>query len=137
MGARRGWAAELHPVTAVYAAVAIPAAGLIAGSVLGLLLPALPTAVVVATLVGSAAAALGAWRASRARALAGAVAVGFMVGGFVLSADAWRAAWRPSLRIAFEELGACEDEAEREGDVRPKMTKRSRSSPGRSRRMRR
>ena len=44
----------------------------------------------------------------------------FFVGGVLLAADAWHRAWRPSLRIAFEELArAGRAEAAAEARVQP------------------
>jgi len=47
---------------------------------------------------------LWAWRVGRPRVLAAAVVAGFVAGGALLAADAWQQAWRPSLRIAFEQI---------------------------------
>jgi competence protein ComEC len=83
---------------------AVPAVGLLAGAAIGLLLPSLPAVPTFAILTCSAVVSLWAWRATSPRLLAVAVAVGFFAGGTILAADAWTRAWRPSLRIAFEQL---------------------------------
>ena len=83
---------------------AIPAVGLLAGATLGFLLSDLVEWPGHALLLGGAVASLWACRAARPRLVAVAVAVAFAAGGSRLAADAWRQAWRPSLRIAFEEL---------------------------------
>src|SRR4051794_13117987 len=86
---------------------AIPATGLLAGAAAGLLLPFVPFLSAIPTfllLTCCACVALWAWRTRRTRMLAASVAAGFFVGGAMLAADAWQRAWRPTLRIAFEEL---------------------------------
>jgi competence protein ComEC len=82
---------------------AIPAVCLIAGAAGGFLLTDPPFHAGVALLVADAAAALWAWRSANTRGLVTAVAVGFLIGGGLLSAAAWHDAWRPSLRVAFEQ----------------------------------
>src|SRR5262249_14875043 len=48
--------------------------------------------------------------------LACSVALGFFVSGALLSSVAWQRAWRPPLRVAFEELArAARAQAEKEG----------------------
>ena len=86
------------------AAAAIPAIGLLAGSAFGLLASEVPRAIASALMLVCAAAALWAWRTQRSRALVVAVGVAFFAGGALLAAEAWRRAWRPTLRVAFEEL---------------------------------
>jgi competence protein ComEC len=88
----------------VRAAAAIPAIGLLAGSAFGLLASEVPRAIASALMLVCAAAALWAWRTQRSRALAVAVGVAFFAGGALLAADVWQQAWRPTLRVAFEEL---------------------------------
>jgi competence protein ComEC len=83
---------------------AIPATGLIAGAATGLLLPSLPAIPTLAILPCCAALSLWAWSGGHARVLAIGVAAGFFAGGALLAADAWQRAWRPPLRIAFEEV---------------------------------
>jgi hypothetical protein len=83
---------------------AIPALGILAGAATGLLLPSLPAIPTFAILICCGALSFWAWRAGNSLALAVAVAAGFFAGGTLLTADAWQRAWRPSLRIAFEEL---------------------------------
>jgi competence protein ComEC len=82
----------------------VPAVGLIAGSALGCLLPELPYRIGVVLLIAVAIAGAWAWRVASSVSLAIAVGVGFFVGGALLSAAAWHDAWRPSLRVAFEDL---------------------------------
>jgi competence protein ComEC len=88
----------------VRAVAAIPAIGLLAGSAVGLLAPEIPFGAGIALLIACASAAVLAHRAARSRVVAVAVGTAFAVGGAMLSADAWRNAWRPSLRLAFEQL---------------------------------
>src|SRR5580765_7579432 len=83
---------------------AIPAVGLVAGAAIGLLLPSLPAIPTFAILTCCAVLSIWAWRAGRARVLAIGVAAGFFAGGALLAMDAWQRAWRPPLRIAFEEI---------------------------------
>jgi competence protein ComEC len=91
-----------HPVAAV------PAIGLLAGSAAGLLLSQSSLVFATALLVG-ASAAVWAYRANRAAVLAAGVAGAFAGGGGLLSVDAWQEAWRPPLRIAFEEIAGSDD----------------------------
>jgi len=88
----------------VRAVAAIPATCLIAGSVLGLLLPELPLRVGLALMLALAAGGVWAWRTATGAGVVCIVGGGFLVGGALLSAQAWHDAWRPSLRLAFEEL---------------------------------
>ncbi|MGB7219376.1 MAG: DNA internalization-related competence protein ComEC/Rec2 [Vicinamibacterales bacterium] len=83
---------------------AIPAIGLLAGSTFGLLLPEMPAAVGCIVLFACAALAYLAWRGWWALGLALAVGMAFFVGGAMLSVDAWHEAWRPTLRVVFEEV---------------------------------
>ena len=100
------------------AVAAIPATALLAGSALALTLPDIP---LVAWALGLAAA-VGLVLASRQTAngvvLACAVWAAFAGGGGLLAADAWRQAWRPSLRLAFEEVIAHERRDARQQAVR-------------------
>jgi competence protein ComEC len=86
---------------------AVPALGLLAGAVAGLLpsLPAIPTLAILTFAVQLCCLGLSvwAWRADAGSALAIAVAAGFFAGGALLAADAWQRAWRPPLRVAFDE----------------------------------
>ncbi|MEO8260683.1 MAG: DNA internalization-related competence protein ComEC/Rec2 [Acidobacteriota bacterium] len=86
------------------AVAAIPAIGLIFGSVVGLVAPDLRFAAGAALMAACAAVGILAHRSARSLVVAGAVGGGFAVGGAMLSADAWHGAWRPSLRPAFEQL---------------------------------
>jgi len=83
---------------------AVPATGLLAGAAAGLLLPSLPAIPTFAILMCSGALSVWAWRAAHGGVLALVVAGGFFAGGALLSADAWQRAWRPPLRVAFEQL---------------------------------
>ena len=86
------------------AAAAIPAVGLLAGSAVGLLAPDVPFGWTCSLLIASGGATIWAWRATRWLVLTLAAGVAFFAGGIVLAADASRAAWRPPLRVAFEEI---------------------------------
>jgi hypothetical protein len=88
----------------VHTVAAIPALGLLAGCLVGFLLPEFIQPLASTLLNCGAAAALWAWRISSARAFATAMAVAFAAGGALLAADAWQKAWRPTLRVAFEEM---------------------------------
>jgi competence protein ComEC len=83
---------------------AVPAVGLLAGAAAGLLVPDLPHFPVYICLIASGALSLWAWRAAGVRMLGAAVVAGFFAGGALLAAQAWQQAWRPSLRIAFEQI---------------------------------
>jgi competence protein ComEC len=96
-------------------AIVIPATGLIAGAALGVLLPdGVPDrfshVLLVAGLLAAASLALWAWLRSRVRPLAVFVGLAFLAGGVLLGSYAWRQAWRPSLRLAFDDLAAMERE---------------------------
>jgi competence protein ComEC len=92
----------------VRAVAAIPAVGLLAGSALGLLLP--DPSPISAAIVLCAAAIVAAWAACAARPtlLGAAVCVAFAAGGAALAANAWQRAWRPPLRLVFEDLARAE-----------------------------
>src|SRR5438093_1218379 len=86
------------------AIAAIPASALLAGAAFGLFDPephVFLTHVLIAASV--AAAALGFARRRR-WLLAAAASLGFFTGGSLLSSVEWQRAWRPPLRVAFEEL---------------------------------
>ena len=83
---------------------AFPALGLVAGAAVGLGVPDLQRVPFLAVLIVLAAVASWAWSACRARLLVAAVAAAFAAGGALLAADAWQRAWRPPLRVVFEEL---------------------------------
>jgi competence protein ComEC len=87
---------------------ALPAVGLLVGSAAGLLFPTTSQVAVAAIALG-VLATLWAVRSKRPAVLAGAVGMAFAGGGALLSADAWRDAWRPPLRLAFEELVGGDD----------------------------
>jgi len=88
----------------VRAAAAVPAAGLLFGAAVGLLVPDVPRLPVYAFLIAGGALAWRAWRDCDACLMAIAVLSSFFAGGALLAADAWERAWRPSLWTAFEEL---------------------------------
>src|SRR5439155_12989484 len=92
----------------VRAVAAIPALSLLAGSALGLLAPDIPSGFGLGVLIACAIASFWMWRSARPLALAALVSLAFLVGGTLLAADAWRGAWRPSLRVVFEELARAE-----------------------------
>jgi competence protein ComEC len=83
---------------------AVPAVGLLAGAAFGLLLPDIPHVILYLALIASGGLSVWAWRTARPRLLAAAIVAGFFAGGALLAADAWQRAWRPSLRVAFEQL---------------------------------
>ena len=87
---------------------AIPAVGLLAGAAYGLLVPDVPQLPSHAFLIVCGALSVWAWRVSGSRTLAAAVIGGFFTGGAMLATDAWQRAWRPPLRIAFDELARAE-----------------------------
>jgi competence protein ComEC len=89
---------------------AVPATGLLAGAASGLFLSDPHSAFFHAALVASLAAVIFAWALGRTRWCASAIAALFFAGGVMLGADAWQRAWRPPLRIAFEQI-AERDEA--------------------------
>ena len=83
---------------------AIPAIALIAGSAVGIALPAFdPLAIPIAASCAVVFVII-AWLLRRTRWFAPAAVATFLAGGIALGAAAWRDAWRPSLRVAFEEL---------------------------------
>lgn len=89
---------------------AVPATGLLAGAVSGLILSDPHDAFFYVTLSASFVAVMFAWMLGRTRWFAFAIAALFFSGGALLGGDAWRHAWRPPLRIAFEQI-ADRDEA--------------------------
>jgi competence protein ComEC len=105
----------------VRSVAAVPAAGLLAGAAAGLLLSECPFSTwgpVLAgpTLLFSICAGIAGvvWR--RSRVVIASVVVGFFVGGVAIASVAWQRAWRPPLRVAFEELARSQRrEAEAEG----------------------
>ena len=94
----------MHDAVGVRAVAAIPAIGLLAGSAFGFLTSDIPLTAAQTLLIALAVAALLGWCAGRTRVLVAAVGLAFFVGGALLATDAWHRAWRPSLRIVFEEL---------------------------------
>src|SRR3990172_7155478 len=83
---------------------AIPALGLLAGSIVGFLAPEIIQPLAATLLIGGAGSALWAWWISSPRAVAATAAAAFAAGGALLAADAWQKAWRPPRRVAFEHL---------------------------------
>jgi len=95
---------------------AVPAAGLLSGAAVALLLPEVPRLPFYAGLIVSGAVAWRAWRVADARLLTITVVSAFFAGAVLLSADAWERAWRPSLWTAFEALARVQrQEAEAAG----------------------
>ena len=87
---------------------AIPAISLLAGAAVGFLLPDIIQPLASTLLVGGAIGALCAWWISNSKVVALAVAAAFAGGGALLAADAWQEAWRPTLRVVFEEMARAE-----------------------------
>src|SRR5688572_18909335 len=94
---------ELASQPAVRLVAAIPSIGLLAGSAVGLAFPETIDPLAIVWLLCGAGASLWGWRASRPGIVAAAVAVAFAGGGSLLAADAWQKAWRPTLRVVFED----------------------------------
>jgi len=95
----------------VRAVAAVPACGLLAGAVLGLLFPGIPITGYAAAMAMAVALAFRAWRSGRGRVLGAGVCLAFVAGGAILGGDAARAAFHPSLRAAFDELVRIESQA--------------------------
>ena len=89
----------------------MPACGLLAGAVVGLLLPEIPISVYGAAFAAAVAIAFRAWSGGRGRWLVASVCLAFFAGGAMLSDHAARSAFHPSLRAAFDELARTEREA--------------------------
>jgi competence protein ComEC len=83
---------------------AIPAGALLAGSAWGLLFAHPPVVVGHVLLAVGVGGAMFAWVARRRFLFAPLAALGFFAGGGLLSSAEWQRAWRPSLRLTFEEL---------------------------------
>jgi competence protein ComEC len=102
------------------AVAVIPAAGLLAGAAAGLLVPEVSSIVGYAVVAAALAWTVWGWKASRQWSIAAGVALTFFAGGALLAADAWHKAWRPPLRLLFEELASeRRREAESLGQVLP------------------
>jgi competence protein ComEC len=98
----------------------IPAAGLLAGSAAGLLAPEFPPILAYLAVAAALAWTVRSWQASRQWSIAAAVALTFFIGGALLAADAWHKAWRPPLRLLFQEIaGERRREAEAVGQALP------------------
>ena len=89
---------------------AIPACALIAGAAASLASTEAHSAAAYAALAVASMAAVSAWRLRRTAGFAIAIAAVFAAGGYLRGGDAWQRAWRPPLRIAFEQI-AERDEA--------------------------
>jgi competence protein ComEC len=89
---------------------AIPAGALLAGSACGLLFAEPPIVLGFVLLWGSVAGAMFAWLLRLKSLFAPLAALGFFAGGALLSSTDWQRAWRPSLRLMFEELARHERE---------------------------
>jgi competence protein ComEC len=102
------------------AVAVIPAAGLLAGSAAGLLAPEFPSILGYMAVAAALAWTVRSWQASRQWSVAAAVALTFFIGGALLAADAWHKAWRPPLRLLFQEIaGERRREAEAVGQAVP------------------
>jgi hypothetical protein len=88
----------------VRAVAAVPAIGLLAGAAAGLAIPIFPRTLVFLIVSVCLGAASCGWILGRTQLLVAAVAGFFFAGGVLLSVDAWRTAWRPTLRLAFDDL---------------------------------
>jgi competence protein ComEC len=89
---------------------AIPAGALLAGSACGLLFADPPFVLGYVLLSASGAGATFAWALRLKFLFALLIALGFFAGGVLLSSTDWQRAWRPSLRLTFEELARHERE---------------------------
>jgi competence protein ComEC len=99
---------------------AIPAAGLLAGAALGLLLPDIHLFLPSAALLTLTAAAMRGWRKGGTVFVAPSVALAFFAGGVTLTIDAWRDASRPPLRSTYDALARADRvEAAARGSPRP------------------
>jgi competence protein ComEC len=83
---------------------AIPAVGLLSGAACGLLVPDPPFILGYVLLSSSLTGAVVASTLQRPLLVAGLVMLGFFTGGLLLSSVEWQRAWRPPLRLAFEDL---------------------------------
>ncbi len=97
------------------AIAAIPAAALLAGAAFGLSRPEphdfLADLVAYVLISTSVAGAMFGWAWRHRSLLVTSVTLGFFTGGWLLSSVEWQRAWRPPLRVAFEELARAEREA--------------------------
>ena len=85
------------------AVAAVPALALLAGAACGLLAPDVFSHVAIPALVFASGAAGWGLGARHEPVLLAAVVAGFFHGGAILSGAAWETAWRPSLRVVFEQ----------------------------------
>src|SRR3989441_1089350 len=97
------------------AIAAIPAAALLAGAAFGLSRPEphdfLADLVAYVLISTSVAGAMFGWAWRHRSLLVTSVTLGFFTGGWLLSSVEWQRAWRPPLRVAFEEVARAEREA--------------------------
>ncbi len=102
------------------AVAVIPAGGLLAGSAAGLLVPEVTSIFGHVAVAAALAWTVWSWKASGQWSIVAAVALTFFSGGALLAADAWHKAWRPPLRLLFEQLaGERRREAEALGQALP------------------
>ena len=87
---------------------AIPAVALLAGCALGLLVPECRPLTTASVSCAAAVLALWAWCAQRPMVLVAATCIAFAAGGAALSVSAWQFAWRPPLRVLFDDLARSE-----------------------------
>ncbi len=89
------------------AVIAVPVVGLLLGAVVGLVVADARHALVTCGLVFAAASfTVLVWRPDRWGTLGALVALSFASGEAMLAVSAWRQAWRPSLRLIFDEMRA-------------------------------
>ena len=105
-------------------AAALPSAALLSGAAYGLFFetpePARVTSMAIAAAVATAVVAIERSRSRHPPTAALAAVCAFFVGGVFLSTDAWERAWRPPLRVRFEEAARRERaEAEASHQRRP------------------
>lgn len=89
---------------AVRIVAAVPAAGLLLGSGLGIVAPNLPAVVPAVALGACVFLMIAALVHARAWMVGVLVLLGCVPAGVLLSQRAWQDAWRPSLRVAFESI---------------------------------
>jgi competence protein ComEC len=83
---------------------AVPAGALLVGCAAGVAWPDLPRPPLLAMLAAAVAAAAFCVNAGRPVRFAAAVACGAVAAGVLMASAAWAEAWRPSLKVAFEEI---------------------------------
>jgi len=90
---------------------AIPATALLAGAAFGLYVPDPHFLLLYLALSTSVAGAMFGWALHDRVLLVASVSLGFFTGGWLLSSVVWERAWRPPLRVVFEQLAREEREA--------------------------